>query len=205
MNKPKYIFFIILLLGVLLSKAVVFEFYRVTSASMSETILPGDFLLINRLVFGTHTPNRITIPFVNKSFSIPSAKIPPLRQIRQNDIVVIKNSSYSRGENNLVKRVAAVEDQSIMIIDDYVFVDGDLFNPDEKANELVIPEGYMYDNFIVPEGKIYVLGDNSTASFDSRDFGFVDKNDVLGKAVIIYASIDIDGNFRWKRFFDYLE
>lgn len=208
MNRSKYIIFIVILLIILVSKAIVFEFYRVTSSSMAETILPGDFILINRLVFGTHTPNRITIPFVNKNFSIPSAKIPPLRKIRQGDIVVIQNRNYPECENNLVKRVAAVEGQSITLIDDNVFVDGILYNDAEQkgdSTEIVINEGTIYDTFIVPEEKLFVLGDNFLTSYDSRDFGFVETKEVIGKAVIVYASTDIDGNFRWKRFFKYLE
>jgi len=66
-------------------------------------------------------------------------------------------------------------------------------------------ENTFYDTFIVPEHKLFVLGDNFLTSYDSRDFGFVDTDEVIGKAVIIYASKDIDGNFRWKRFFKYLE
>jgi len=208
MNRSKYIIFIVVLLLILVSKVIVFEFYKVTSASMSDTILPGDFILINRLVFGTHTPNRITVPFVNKSFSIPSAKIPPLRKIREGDIIVIQNRNYPECENNLVKRVAAVEGRSITMIDDNIFVDGILYNESAAAGdstEIMMDENTLYDTFIVPENKLFVLGDNFLTSYDSRDFGFVDTDEVIGKAVIIYASKDIDGNFRWKRFFKYLE
>jgi signal peptidase I len=208
MNRSKYIIFIVILLFILVSKVLVFEFYRVTSASMSDTILPGDFILINRLVFGTHTPNKITVPFINKNFSIPSAKIPPLRKIREGDIVVIQNRNYPECENNLVKRVAAVEGRSITMIDENIFVDGILYNDapmSGDSTEIVMNENSFYDTFIVPEGKLFVLGDNFLTSYDSRDFGFVGTEEVIGKAVIIYASKDIDGNFRWKRFFKYLE
>ncbi|HQO09575.1 MAG TPA: signal peptidase I [Clostridiales bacterium] len=209
MNKSKYIIFIFILLAILISKAVVFDFYKVTSASMSETLLPGDFILINRLVFGTHTPNRINVPFINYSFSIPSAKIPPLRHIRQGDIVVIRKNNHPECENDLVKRVAAVEGQSITMIDDNIFVDGILaYDPEYAQNdttEIEIKDGSFYDTFVVPEEKLFVLGDNYLTSYDSRDFGYVDTNEIIGKAVIVYASKDIDGSFRWKRFFKYLE
>ena len=52
----------------------------------------------------------------------------------------------------------------------------------------------------VPEGKLFLVGDNIEFSYDSRDFGFVDEKDVIGKAVLIYASKDENGNFRWDRF-----
>ncbi|MBU4486734.1 MAG: signal peptidase I [Candidatus Delongbacteria bacterium] len=174
----KYQLFIAVLLIILICKTIIFEFYRVTSTSMSETILPGDFILVNRLVFGTNTPNRIIIPFFNYEFSIPSIKIPPLRNIKERDIVVIRNNKHPECENNLIKRVAAVEGQVV---------------------------NSSLDSFIVPDDKIFVLGDNLATSYDSRDFGFIDKSEVIGKAVIIYASIDIDGKFRWKRFFKNLE
>lgn len=198
-----------ILLIILVSKAVVFDFYKVSSTSMSETLVPGDFILINRLVFGTHTPNRINVPFVNYTFNLPSAKIPALRKIRQGDIVVIRKNNHPECENDLVKRVAAVEGQSITMIDDNIFVDGilatDHGNASNDTTEIEIKDGSFYDTFVVPEDKLFVLGDNYLTSYDSRDFGYIDTDEIVGKAVIVYASKDIDGDFRWKRFFKYLE
>jgi len=202
MNRSKYISFILLLLIILIFKAVIFEFYYVTSASMSETILPGDFLLINKLVFGTNTPNRAYLPFVDSGFGLPSFKIPAVRAINQGEIIVVDNDNYPGCENNMIKRVAAVEGQSVTVIEDLVFVDGILHNSEKitGAGEIEISDEYNLNTFVVPEGKLFLVGDNIEFSYDSRDFGFVDTKDVIGKAVLIYASKDSEGNFRWDRF-----
>jgi signal peptidase I len=206
-KNTKYKFIILALFVILVCKAVVFEFYMVSSDSMSEAILPGDFILINRLVYGARTPNKAVLPFFNYEFSLPSYKIPALRDIRQGDVVVIRKDKYPECENNLVKRVAAAEGQSVTIIDEWVFVDEMLFCPEsiaENGQDIQIGDDSFTDAFTVPAGKIFVLGDNLLSSYDSREFGFVDAEEVIGKAVIIYASKDEDG-FRWSRFFKPVE
>lgn len=202
MNKPRYISFLFLLVIILFFKAVVFEFYVVTSTSMSNTILPGDFLLINKLVYGTNTPNRAFLPFLNSGFRLPSFKIPAVRSINQGEIIVVDNDNYPGCENNMIKRVAAVEGQSVTVIDDLIFVDGVLHNSENIADstEIELSDEYILNTFVVPEGKLFLVGDNIEFSYDSRDFGFVDTKDVIGKAVLIYASKDPEGNFRWDRF-----
>jgi len=202
MNKPRYISFLLLLFIILIFKAVIFEFYVVTSTSMSDTLLPGDFLLINKIIYGTDTPNRAYFPFMKYGIRLPSYRIPAIRDIRQGEIVVVRNDNYPGCENNIIKRVAGVEGQSVTIIDDLVFVDGVLLNSDKilGAGDIKISEEYNLNTFEVPEGKLFLVGDNIEFSYDSRDFGFVDVTDVIGKAVLIYASKDIDGHFRWDRF-----
>jgi signal peptidase I len=203
MNRPKHISFILLLLIILIFKAVIFEFYSVTSTSMADTLLQGDFILVNKLIYGTNTPNRIYFPFMKYGFRIPSFKIPRMRDIRQGEIVVVSNDNYPGCANNIIKRVAAVEGQSVTVVDDLIFVDGVLINKTDltgKTQEILVKDNNSYDTFFVPENMLYILGDNFVYSYDSRDFGFVDEKDVIGKAVLIYASKDTEGNFRWDRF-----
>lgn len=204
-KRSKYFIFLFILIFILLCKAVFFEFYRVNSSSMSDTVIPGDFLVINKLIYGTRTPNRATIPFINYSFSLPSAQIPAIRNIREGEIIVIKNKYYSESEHNLVKRVAAVEGQTVTLIDNFVFVDGLLYNYKHGGKTASLDINFSgdaeIDTFTIPENRLFVIGDNFNSSYDSRDFGFVDVKDVIGKVSMIYASFDPEDGTRWSRFF----
>ena len=120
---------------------------------------------------------------------------------KQGDIVVfhLVNDSFKRP---LVKRVIATEGQSVEInfTDKKIYVDGVLYE-DEHAyydggryvlkvdfdtSHMTNEDGKVYYRATVPEGKIFVLGDNRNNSTDSRcvSVGFVDEDCVLGKAVL---------------------
>jgi signal peptidase I len=204
-SSSKYRIFLILLVIIFIFKAVVFEFYRVSSSSMSDTVIPGDFLLINNLVFGTNTPNRATIPFINYSFRLPSFRTPALREVTQGEIIVIKNNYYPASEKNLVKRVAATSGSTVTVIEDLIFVDGFLYNLKfsrmKTPDDLDFSDDAFIDTFTVPEDMLFVVGDNLDYSHDSRDFGFVKEKDIIGKVLFIYASFDADRKPRWSRFF----
>lgn len=204
-EKLKYFIFLLILVFILLCKAVFFEFYRVNSSSMSDTVIPGDFVIINKLIYGTRTPNRATIPFFRYSFSLPSFNVPGIRDIRNGEIIVIKNKYHLQTNHNLVKRVAAVEGQTVTLIDNFVFVDGLLYNfkygRETPSLEINFSGDAQIDTFTIPEDRLFVIGDNFNSSFDSRDFGFVDVEDVIGKVSIIYASFNTEEGAVWSRFF----
>ncbi|MCK5761169.1 MAG: signal peptidase I [Candidatus Delongbacteria bacterium] len=201
----RYSLFLILLIFILLSKAIFFEFFKVTSVSMMDTLLPGDFVLVNKFTYGANTPNRITIPFLNFTFGLPSYKFPAMNDIKMGDVVVISKQLPERPEK-YIKRCVAVADQTVEIRFGKLYVDQFL------VEELYLPSEAVHNKeesdippVVVPEGRIFVLGDNRNLSYDSRFFGFVETKDVIGKAMFIYSSIDGNGDFRWERFFKGVE
>ena len=157
-----------LVLAVLL-RAFVIGTYVVPSGSMLETIQEGDMLLGQK---------------VSLWFSGPEA----------GDIVTF--FSPEDGETTLIKRVIATEGQTIDLVDGVVYVDGEALEEDYtlgkatySLSDLSGSAGITYP-YTVPEGCIFVMGDNRTNSKDSRYFGAVSVDDVTSVAVFIYWPLE---------------
>lgn len=140
-------------------------------------------------------------------------------EIQNGDIVIFKypgNPRFGHKDKgtNYLKRVIAIGGQTIKIVNKQVFVDGEPF--DEPPSVIYITnrvsphykERYPWglgnrDNMpetTVPEGKLFVLGDNRDNSSDSRYWGYVNAEDVIGKARFIHFSWDSENNrIRWER------
>ncbi len=104
----------------------------------------------------------------------------------QGDIVVINR--VDQGLEPLVKRIIAVEGQTVQIMDGNVLVDGEILQEpylytqtEEGISETVAPDGII----TVPEGCVFVMGDNRKqgCSLDSRFIGCIREQDIIGKAV----------------------
>jgi len=204
-------------------RLVAVEAFRIPTGSMEDTLLIGDFLLVNKFVYGIRSPDWIGVPFTKAGFFVPFFRLPGLSEPRQGDIVVFrfpldKNLSY-------IKRCAAAEAQTVEIREKKVYVDGVRFeNPPASkfTGDLTYPHGYVepkivpknmqmrnrdnYGPITVPPGYLFVMGDNRDNSADSRYWGFLDRDLVIGKALIIYFSWDkyksfskINRKIRWER------
>ncbi|MBD3162130.1 MAG: signal peptidase I [Candidatus Eisenbacteria bacterium] len=174
----------------------VVEAYRIPSGSMEDTILAGDRLLASKLVYGSEVP-------------LLGLRMPAVRDPVPGDVVIFR-SPIEEG-TNLIKRCIAVEGQTVAIRDKQVVVDGVPVEPPEtgKVGPLRIgPEMDDYGPTVVPPGHLFVLGDNRDNSTDSRVWGFVRRDEVLGQALWIYWSHDPDdekgfwGRIRWDRIGD---
>ena len=103
------------------------------------------------------------------------------------DIVIIRKESFKDGEP-IVKRVIATEGQTVDIdfVSGAVYVDGELLEEDYINEPTYVEEGTEFP-LTVPEGSIFVMGDNRNHSSDSRssDLGTVDIRYVIGKAVFL--------------------
>ena len=115
---------------------------------------------------------------------------------KQGDIVVLTQESYQ--EDSIVKRVIALEGQTVDINYDTntVYVDGEPLKEDYTKEKMQIPSyGEGLNHVTVPQGGIYVMGDNRNHSADSRfpDIGIVDTRCVIGKGVAVMFPFH-----RWK-------
>lgn len=148
--------FIFSLVAVLLISAFIFRHTVVDGGSMENTLKDGENLIISDLFY---TP-------------------------KTGDIVVVEDY-HTPFRKPLIKRVIATGGQSVMILPTGVYVDGFLLEEDYVHTE----PGYRYTpvaEFTVPDGMIYVMGDHRDNSTDSRVFGCVSEEAILGRVLLRY-------------------
>jgi signal peptidase I len=175
----------------LLITTFVIKMYKIPSRSMVPTLLVGDQLVVNKLIYG------IKIPYFRNT-------IIPITDPQRGDIIVF---IYPKDRSlDFIKRVIGIGGDTIEIQDKKIFINGKLFtnNTGIYTDKIIYPGSVQpRDNFgpiTVPNGSLFVLGDNRDESMDSRFWGFVDLKDVQGKAFIIYWSWNPDERkIRWQR------
>jgi len=177
----------------------VIQAFRIPSSSMESTLLVGDFLFVNKFLYGAQ------IPFTGW-------RLPAIRSPRRGDIIVFKAPTDGR---DFIKRCVAVAGDTVEVRGKVLFVNGEpRVEPyAQHTDPHVIPPAQSPRDFmaplVVPPGRIYMMGDNRDNSHDSRFWGPLDVGRVKGKAMFIYFSADyhswkhpLDTRIRWKRFGD---
>jgi signal peptidase I len=158
--------------------------FKIPSESMEDTLLVGDFLFANKFVYGAKLP-------------LIDARLPAVRDPRPGDIIIFKYPGDHH--TDYIKRCVAVEGQTVELRGRKLYVDGEL--QDEEYAKYY--HGSNYGPFTVPKGYIFMMGDNRDNSADSRVWGPLDKNLILGKAMFIYFSWNgIDHRVRFDRIGD---
>lgn len=162
----------------LLVKGTLVEAYFIPSGSMKPTLKEQDYILVEKLRYG------LRMPFVDRTMLSWS-------QPERGDVVVFKRSDNpstadDESARRLVKRVIGVEGDIVEISGRQVLVNGEpLYEPYAEWGSY---EQRVPLTFLVPEGGLFVLGDNRGDSFDSRfwDDPFVAAEQVIGKAAVVY-------------------
>ena len=162
---------LVLALVIFVGIRLVVQNYVVSGDSMLQTFSPNEFLVVNKLAYETSSKSNI-LAFLEIDLLS--------NEVRTGDVVVFP--SLSGNDYDLIKRVVAVGGQSVESRDGEILVDGyPLPEPYTSANN--------YDSWgpiQIPHGFVYVLGDNRGASYDSRTFGPVAEENILGKVVFRY-------------------
>jgi signal peptidase I len=165
-------------------KTSIVEAYGIPSGSMEDTLLVGDLIISNKILYGAR------IPIVNY-------RLPAIRNPQPGDIITFKWPGD--GRTDYVKRCVAVGGQTVEIRDKVLYVDGAIF-PDPEESKYVdlrtMPSGQnQRDNFgpyVVPPGMVFAMGDNRDRSYDSRFWGPVPLDLIDGKVEMIQWSIAPD-------------
>ena len=173
--------------------------FQIPSESMEKTLLVGDYLLVDKVHYG------------NSRFW---GWLLPYHPIQRQDIIVFRYPVNPK--QHFVKRVVALPGDRVRLINKHVYVNG-IRQDDEYATFNWTQRDKFRDNFpdggfygdkisakwflqaqrlledselIVPEGSFFVLGDNRDDSYDSRYWGFVPAENVVGRPLLIYWSMD---------------
>jgi signal peptidase I len=165
--------------------------FKIPSGSMQNTLLIGDYILVNKFIFG------IKLPYTDITLI-------PIKEPQRGDVIVFKFPEDP--SKDFIKRVVGVGGDTVRIVNKKVYVNGKLQeNPyaiymDPHTNPYNAPQRDNQGPITVPKGKLFMMGDNRDESNDSRFWGFVDVSAVRGKAFMIYWSWDSNGfDVRWKR------
>jgi signal peptidase I len=193
--------------------------FRISSGSMERTLLVGDFLFVNKALYGAEVP-------------LIGGRLPGVREPRRGDIVVFRSPIE---DSILVKRLIGVPGDTVGMVggelsrngravqEPYVqhLGSGQPEPPDPEMRRWQLPffvgkdsAGYHptsrdWGPLVVPRDSFFMLGDNRDGSRDGRFWGFVPRRNIQGSPVIIYFSYD-PGHWRplpfltairWKRLF----
>lgn len=184
--------------------------FEIPSSSMENTLLIGDHVFVNRIQFAPKSPW--------------IGPILPYRQIKRGDIFVF----LSPVEPGLyvVKRVMGIPGDRIHLRDGVVYRNGEkldepyvIHNPNDGYNPyrdnfpavppsdfngvnpdwaLTLPQHIQGEDIVVPENSYFGMGDNRDVSLDSRYWGFVPKENVIGRPMFIYWSFETPPN-QWEQ------
>lgn len=294
---------LVALVAAMILRILLVQAFRIPTGSMKDTLLVGDFLLVNKFIYGVRTPDRI--PLVN--INIPYIRLPAFKEPKPGEIIVFKYPLDPKLD--YIKRCIAIEGQTVEVREGHVFVDGKpegksefikrVYDPNEgvyvlhykitkengktytvryyentnyvsntfgpitgstgrtvemREGELLIngrpggtalllektyqedKDAYLlryritdksgrtfeisrfekpqrvpenYGPLKVPDGHLFAMGDNRNNSADSRSWGFLPRENIVGQALIIYWSWDkhtplykIGKKIRWARIGD---
>ncbi len=200
--------FVIALLLAIVLRTFFIQAYKIPSGSMEPTLLVGDHIIVNKLIYGLRLPDSFfgltpledKIPWGHYLFQF--------EPVHRGDVVVFVFPPDPT--KDFIKRVIGIPGDKIEV------KDGKLWRNDAPADdphahfELTpdqrqenSPRDY-FGPITVPEGKYLMMGDNRDRSYDGRFWGLVDRDEVEGRAMFIYWSWDSDGAgflpIRWDRF-----
>jgi signal peptidase I len=202
--------FQIAILLFLFVRAFFVEAFKIPSGSMERTLLVGDFLLVNKLVYGAE------VPFTGKH-------LPAIRKPERGDVIVFQWPEDP--SKNFVKRLVGITGDTLAMRDGILYLNGvpqregyvSHTEPDidPSGDEFRWQRNYLvrtaeaslgyhpsrnnWGPLIVPGGRYFVLGDNRDNSLDSRYWGFVPDSLVRGRPMFVYYSYapDTAHRFAW--------
>jgi signal peptidase I len=201
---------IIAIILALILRTFFVQAYKIPSGSMEPTLLIGDHIMVNKLIYGFRLPDSI-FGFTPLSGEIPYGKyLCKIDQVHRGDVVVFVFPPDPT--KDFIKRVIGVPGDTVAVKEGRVYLNGVRMN--NPHAHFVVPQddrtpGNPRDFFgpvTVPSGEYFVMGDNRDRSYDSRFWGFVPRNNIEGRAVFIYWSWNSDsssplGKVRWDRIF----
>ena len=177
----------------------VVQAFQIPSESMMNTLLVGDYLLVNKLCYGGTGPGDHVMPY---------------QKIARGDVIVFHYPVDP--QQHFVKRVIGLPGDKLRLVNKQVWINGTALQ-EPYVRYLDPPKNMFRDNFprldipaiglegkwwlemrklvddgqlIIPEGHYFVMGDNRDNSQDSRFWGFVPRENIIGRPLVIYWSVE---------------
>ena len=176
------------LLLALFIRTFIVQAFKIPSGSMIPTLQIGDHILVNKLAYGIRIP-------------LWGHYLLDFGKVQRGDVIVfIFPEDRSK---DFIKRVVGVAGDTVEIRGKKIYINGQQVEDSHAHFEGDDPQNILpasrddYGPTKVPENHLFVMGDNRDRSYDSRFWGFVNMDDVRGKAFLIYWSWD--GGDRWVR------
>lgn len=201
------------ILIVLVIRSFVVEPFRIPSGSMIPTLVPGDFILVSKFAYG------IRLPVIH-------TKVLDIGEPERGDVIVFRYPVDP--SQDYIKRVIGLPGDVVRYVDKRVYVNGELMEQavagpwrpgkpqaqvrvehlGDESHEILIyrnsaSRGFAYE---VPEGTYFMMGDNRDRSSDSRFWGPVPEENLVGEAFFIWMSWDHqDDSVHWSRIGNVIE
>lgn len=196
------------ILIIFLLRSFVAEPFRIPSSSMEPTLEEGDLILVSKFAYG------IRLPVLNRL-------VVDLGTPERGDVVVFRFPQDPR--QDYIKRVVGLPGDEIVYIDKRLYVNGELVQ-EESLGPALTEEGFEVVEYgeklgevehriykmprrhdprrfdiVVPEGRYFVMGDNRDNSNDSRGWGFVPDENLVGRAFLIWMNWRVGEWPEWNR------
>ncbi|HEU4320681.1 MAG TPA: signal peptidase I [Acidimicrobiia bacterium] len=167
-----------LVIAVLIKTFLVQPFW-IPSESMLETIHVNDRVMVNKLAFQLGEPERGDVVVFRDPAEPEIDESIPEAIVRS---VLEAVGVRTRGRDDLIKRVIGLPGETVTISDNTVHIDGVAISEPYLANDVVMPDDGPY---LVGQDEVFVMGDNREFSFDSRRFGNIEYDALVGRAFVI--------------------
>ncbi|HEY2121830.1 MAG TPA: signal peptidase I [Candidatus Acidoferrum sp.] len=191
----------------LFGTSFVVQAFKIPSPSMEKTLMVGDHLLVNKFIFGGR--------------GAWYDRFLPYRELQRGDIIVFKFPYQDHP--HFVKRVIGLPGEHLKVVDQQVYINGTPLNEPYVVHDATFgndPLNYSFppvgnqiylspvqpewahelhkyvqgDEIVVPPGKYFAMGDNRDHSLDSRYWGFVDRDAIMGRPFLIYWSVEANSS-----------
>ena len=155
-------------------RTFIVQAFKIPTGSMRPTLLEGDLILVNKFIYGAKVP-------------FTKFRLPAVSKIQRGDVIVFIYPEDAK--KDFIKRLIGFGGDTIEIKNGTIYINN------KPLLERAFSQRYYYnrgdyaqedEKIIVPPENYFVLGDNSASSKDSRYWGFVPEQNILGKAMVIY-------------------
>ena len=155
-------------------RAFIVQAFKIPTGSMRPTLIEGDLILVNKFIYGAKVP-------------FTKWRLPKVTDPKRGDVIVFIYPEDKK--KDFIKRLVGLPGDTVEIKKGTIYINN------KPLLDQVFNQRYYYNHgdfakkgekLVVPENNFFVLGDNSDSSKDSRYWGFVPRDNILGKAICIY-------------------